>query len=104
MYKFVHLTLPVKLYIYGFFQLFVVPKLFLEFMQEESKMHVFTGLVFDFACAVAIKVIAAGLKATAWLVNMHNSSCSMAARSAVDLDAVAVSQILLSSLCRSALL
>ena len=73
MYKFVHLTLPIKLYIYGFFQLLVALKFFLKLAQEESKMHVFTGLVFDFACAVAIKVIAAGLKATAWLVNMHNS-------------------------------
>ena len=76
MYKFVHLALPVKLYIYGFFQLFIVSELFLEFMQEESKMHVFTGLIFDFACAVAIKVIAAGQEPTTWLVNMHNSSHS----------------------------
>ena len=73
MYKFVHLALPVKLYIYGFFQLFIVSKLFLEFMQEESKMRVFAGLVFDFACAVAIKVIAAGLEPTTWLVNIHSS-------------------------------
>ena len=99
--KFVHLTLPVKLYIYGFFQLLVALKFFLKLAQEESKMHVFTGLVFDFACAVTIKIIAAGLEPTTWLVNMHNSSCSMAARSAVDLDAVAALQMLLSSLCCS---
>lgn len=59
-------------------------------------MHIFTGLIFDFACAVAIKVILAGLESAAGLVDMHNSSRSTAVGSAVDLDAVAVPQILLS--------